>query len=85
MSFYHLFKILSSTFAPNENVLKLKNLKIFYEYRVSEKVVMYEIFSWCEKWVYVNEKPLDILDARDAKFNSNINFLSKMLGESTVA
>lgn len=71
-------------FVLNENVLKFKNLNIFHEDRMSEKMLYLNIFVVDEKWVNIimaNMNPTemkDILDACDMKFYPNINFLLKI-------
>lgn len=81
-------EILLPKLTLNENVSKLKNLNIFYEDRVSEKVVASEFLLWCEKWVNVEKKPteiMDILDACDKEFYPNIHFLLKILATIPVS
>lgn len=61
-------------FALNENVSKLKNLNTHF----TKIVYLSEMLLWCDKRVNVDEKPteiMDVLDACDAKFYTNINFL----------
>jgi hypothetical protein len=48
-------------FAINENVSKLKNLDIFYEYLIFENVMGSEFLLWYEKWVNVEKAPTEIL------------------------
>ncbi|KAF0718621.1 52 kDa repressor of the inhibitor of the protein kinase-like [Aphis craccivora] len=78
-----LIEILLPKLALNENVSKLKNQILFYEDRVSEKVVVKsEFLLWCKNWVNVEKKPteiIDILDACDNEFYPNIHFLLNIL------
>jgi len=83
MMYCHIpIKILQPKFSLNENVSKLKNINIFYADRLSEKELNFCYSLKFEKWVNVEKRPtemMDILDACDVSFYSNISYLWKIL------
>jgi hypothetical protein len=77
-------EILLPKYALNENVSTLKNLNIFYEYYISEKVVCSEFLLWCEKWVNIEKNPLKLwVFWIHVMHYPNIHFFIENLGNAT--